>query len=113
LKKRSKTDTLAINLPENIIIEEVTLAEDSDKLPKKFKFKEGLSKIYKHLDQFMIMDVKEVEISKISEFKEVNGKIISHLQNQKEEDVVSELRADYDVEINNDVLKQLKEELEK
>jgi len=61
----------------------------------------------------MIMDVKEVEISKISEFKEVNGKIISHLQNQKEEDVVSELRADYDVEINNDVLKQLKEELEK
>jgi len=72
-----------------------------------------LSKIYKHLDQFMIMDVKEVEISKISEFKEVNGKIISHLQNQKEEDVVSELRADYDVEINNDVLKQLKEELEK
>jgi len=35
LKKRSKTDTLAINLPENIIIEEVTLAEDSDKLPKK------------------------------------------------------------------------------
>ena len=113
LKKRSKTDTLAINLPENIIIEEVTLAEDSDKLPKKFKFKEGLSKIYKHLDQFMIMDVKEVEISKIPEFKEVNGKIISHLQNQKEEDVVSELRADYDVEINNDVLKQLKEELEK
>jgi len=54
-----------------------------------------------------------LKFQKSQKFKEVNGKIISHLQNQKEEDVVSELRADYDVEINNDVLKQLKEELEK
>ncbi|MFD0933431.1 peptidylprolyl isomerase [Psychroflexus salinarum] len=113
LGNRRNADTLAIEMPDDIIAEEVTLAKDSQKLPKKFKFKEGWSKIYKHLDQFMIMNVIEVEIPRIPEFKEVNGKIISILQEEKEEHVISELRKNYDVLINDEVLKILKEELEK
>jgi peptidyl-prolyl cis-trans isomerase SurA len=113
LKSRTKEDTLAINIPADVILEEVTLEGSSLKLPERFKFKVGVSKIYKHLDQFLIMNVEEVEEERVAKFEEVNGRIISILQEENEQDIISELRADYEVIVNDEVLKKVKESLEK
>lgn len=113
LKKRSSEDTLAIEVPQEVIVEEVSLDQSSSKLPKKFKFENGLSKIYKHSDQFLIMNVSEVIDARIPEFDKVTGKIISILQEKKEEELISELRKNHDVVIDNGVFKELKDRLEK
>ncbi|SDG70356.1 peptidylprolyl isomerase [Psychroflexus sediminis] len=111
LQSRSTNDSL-FQLPEEIISEEVLLEKSSLKLPENFKFEEGLSKIYKHSDQFLMMQVNEVEKAKIPEFDQVSGEIISILQEKKERQLISELRKNYTVIINNDVLKILKDKLE-
>lgn len=113
LKKLEPADTSSVKIPEDVIFEKVALAKSSEKLPEKFRLKEGLSKIYKHLDQFMMMQVSEVETPRLPEFYEVKGKIISILQKEKEENLISELRDRYTIEVNDDVLKNLREELEK
>ncbi|NEV93840.1 peptidylprolyl isomerase [Psychroflexus sp. YR1-1] len=112
LENRSKDDTLAIELAENIIMEQVNLEKSSPKLPANFKFKAGLSKIHKHSDQFLIMDVDAVEEPRIQNFDEVSGKIIRRLQEEKEEKVISELRENYHVVVNAEVFKKLKNKLE-
>lgn len=113
LKKLSQEDTLSVELTEDIILEEMILKASSAKLPKRFKFREGVSKIYKHSNQFLMMNVDEVEEARIPKFEEVNGKIISILQEEKEQEIISELRASYDIVLNDDVLKKVKERLEK
>lgn len=113
LESQNRQDTIAVELPQDIILEEVSLTKSSSKLPEKFKFKEGFSKIYKHSDQFLFMNISEVEESKIPEFENVSGKVISILQEEKERKMISELRENHEVIINNDVLKTLKNKLEK
>lgn len=113
LKKKSSEDTTAFELPQDIIAEEVSLQKSSSKLPQKFKFEEGLSKIYKHSDQFLMMDVNAIEKARIPEFEEVSGKIISILQEEKEEKVISELRKSYNVVVYEEIFKKLKDKLEK
>lgn len=113
LESQNRQDTTAVELPQDIILEEVSLTKSSSKLPEKFKFKEGFSKIYKHSDQFLFMNISEVEESKIPEFENVSGKVISILQEEKERKMISELRENHEVIINNDVLKTLKNKLEK
>lgn len=113
LKARNHEDTISVELPQDIILEEVSLTKSSSKLPQNFKFEAGLSKVYKHADQFLMMDVSKVEEAKIPEFENLRGKIISLLQEEKEREVISELREKYDVEVNNDILKKLNDNLEK
>lgn len=100
-------------LPDDVILEEVSVSKTSPKLPKRFKFKEGMSRIYKHLDQFLMMDVDAIEPSRVMKFEEVKGRIISLLQDQKEQKLLSALRSKYPVNINQDVLNTLKQEFEK
>lgn len=113
LKSRNNKDTLALVLPENIIVEDVELEAASSKLPKKFKSKEGLSKVYKHSGQFLMIDVLEIEEPKIPEFEKVSGKIISILQEKRERKLISELRDQYDVVVDERVLNKLKAKFEK
>ena len=110
LKNQTLSDSLVI--PENVISEEVFLSKKTSKLPKKFKLKVGISSIYKHLDQFLLMKVDAIEPSRIMRFNEVKGKVISQLQDQKEEKITSVLRSEYPVEINKNVLRTLKDKFE-
>lgn len=112
LKNKEEEDTLALNLPKNVILEQVTLKTSSSKLPENFQAKEGLSPVYKHSDQFLMMNVESVEKSRVLEFDEVKGKIISILQEENENNTISELRQKYDVVVNANVLKKVKESLE-
>lgn len=113
LKKRNNKDTLEVKPGDEVILEEVSLETSSSKLPKRFNRNEGLSKIYKHSNQFLMMNVEEVEEDYIPEFDEVKGKIISLLQDKNEQKLISELRASYDVKVNEEVLEKLKNSLEK
>lgn len=100
-------------LPEDVILENVSLGKSSPKLPKRFKFELGMSKLYKHNEQFMIMRVEEVVPSEPQKFEAVKGKIISRLQAKKEKQVVSELRSQNSVVIMDDVARKLKQQFEK
>lgn len=113
LKEKMILDTISIQLPDDVILEQVSISKSSSKIPKAFKFKEGVSKIYKHLDQYLIMNAIEVKPSFVPEFNKVSGKIISSLQEKREEQLISNLRDQYTMKINKDILEKLKLKFEK
>lgn len=113
LATKAKLEGTTEALPEDVILENVSLDKSSPKLPKRFKFELGLSKLYKHNEQFMLMHVEEVVPSRLQKFETVKGKIISRLQAEKEKQVVSELRNQNSVVIMLEVARKLKQQFEK
>lgn len=107
-----RNDTTYREIPENIIKEEVSLYKSSSKLPKRFKFRKGISRVYKHLNQFMFMNINSIKASRILTFEEVKGRLISLLQEDYTKNLIKELRNKYKVEINDETLLLLKENLE-
>jgi len=95
------------------MLEQVLISKSSPKIPKAFKFKEGVSPIYKHLDQYLVMNAIEEKPSFIPEFNNVSGKIISNLQEKREEQLISNLRDQYPIKINKSVLGKVKQKFEK
>lgn len=82
-------------------------------LPKPFKFKKGLSKIFKHHDAFEVVQVKSILPETQKEFSECKGAVISDYQKDKEEKWMKSLADKYEVVIHNDVFKSVKSQLEK
>ncbi|MGB1309098.1 MAG: peptidyl-prolyl cis-trans isomerase, partial [Oceanihabitans sp.] len=80
-------------------------------LPKNIPFKKGLSKITKHNDGFVIVQIKEVLPKTYQTFEEAKGKVISGFQDQKEKKWLQELQNKYNISINKDVLKAIKAKL--
>ena len=113
LATKVKLEDISEALPEDVILENVSLDKLSPKLPKRFKFELGYSKLHKHNEQFMLMQVEEVMPSRLQKFEAVKGKIISHLQAEKEKQVVSELRNQNSVVIMHEVARKLKQQFEK
>lgn len=109
LRKDQSISEMEDEFLENIIQENLTLKLESSKLPEDLKLKTGLSKIYKHNNQFLLLDIEEILASKILEFDQVKGKIINRLQNEKEDELIKNLRNQYEVDINQDVLNKLKQ----
>lgn len=112
LKSLATTDTTALEIPENVIAEEVSLDKSSPKLPDGFKFEKGISKLQKHSNQFSIMNVNEIKEARVKKFEEVKGKIIGLLQEDYNKKLIEELRDNYNVVVNNEVLNKVKERLE-
>jgi peptidyl-prolyl cis-trans isomerase SurA len=113
LKKKKSQDSISILLPDDVMLEQVLISKSSPKIPKAFKFKEGVSPIYKHLDQYLVMNAIEEKPSFIPEFNNVSGKIISNLQEKREEQLISNLRDQYPIKINKSVLGKVKQKFEK
>ena len=113
LKEKMSLDTISIQLPDDVMLEQVAISKSSSKIPKAFKFKEGVSKIYKYLDQYLIVNATEVKPSFVPEFNKVSGKIISSLQEKREEQLISNLRDQYTIRINKDVFEKVKQKFEK
>ncbi|GGZ90649.1 peptidylprolyl isomerase [Algibacter mikhailovii] len=80
-------------------------------LPKDLVFKEGISKIYKHNEAYVIVQIKEVFPSSQKTLEEAKGSVISDYQTDKEEKWLIELEAKYKVEINEPVFNKVKSEL--
>lgn len=82
-------------------------------LPKGFKFKKGISKIFKHNDAFEVVQVKDILPETEKTLEEAKGAVISDYQNQKEAKWVKSLADKYKVVVNKDILKKVKSEIEK
>lgn len=82
-------------------------------IPKGFKFKKGVSKIFKHNDAFEVIQVKEILPKAQKTLEEAKGSVISDYQNDKEEKWVKTLADKYKVVINKDVLEKVKSQIEK
>ncbi|WP_127846429.1 peptidylprolyl isomerase [Psychroflexus aestuariivivens] len=109
LKNNQDITELNDEILENIIQENLTLKLNSSKLPEDLKLKTGLSKIYKHNKQFLLLNIEEILPSKILEFEKVKGKVINQLQTEREKELIENLRNQYNVEVNEEVLKQIEQ----
>ena len=90
------------------------IMEASNKLlPEGFKFEKGISKIYKHHDAFVVVLINEVLPKKQKTFEEARGLVVADYQKFKEDNWVSDLREKYSVEINQEVLKKVKSQINK
>ena len=80
-------------------------------LPDEFQFKKGISKIYKHNDAFVVIQVKEVLPETQKTFEEAKGVVISDYQTYKEGKWLKDLREKYKVRLNKEVLAKVKSQL--
>lgn len=110
LKKNIEID--AIKAQENkVVVSQGVFQMDDKEIPSSFTYKNGVSKVFKHNNQFVVVKgIKEVLPSQ-QEFDDVKGKIINDYQIQLEKEWLAKLKAKYKVEINQDVFKKLKETL--
>jgi len=85
------------------------LMEATDQaLPSNFEFKVGLSKIYKHNEGFVLVEVKDIYPVSQKSIDEAKGNVISDYQTYKEDLWMKELRNKYKVNLNQEALKQVK-----
>ena len=80
-------------------------------LPDDFSFKIGVSKVYKHNDAFVVVNVSKVLPKRPKTFQEAKGLVISDYQIFKEENWLKELQDKYLVIVNPEVLKSIKQTL--
>ena len=80
-------------------------------LPKKFKFELGVSKVFKHNNQYVVVKVLKEVLPIQKAFKEVKGLVINDYQVQLEKNWLLNLRAKYKVAINQVVLDDVKKAL--
>ncbi|HAB28115.1 MAG: peptidylprolyl isomerase [Xanthomarina sp.] len=82
-------------------------------LPADFKFKTGVSDIYKFNEGYIVANVKEVLPKETKSFEEAKGAVISDFQNHKEANWILSLEEKYQVNVNQDVLERVKKQLNK
>ncbi|PKQ46489.1 peptidylprolyl isomerase [Confluentibacter flavum] len=80
-------------------------------LPDNFELKKGVSKIYKHHDAYVIVQIKDVLPKKIKTFEEARGEVISDYQVAKENKWLEGLKTKYKVEVNQESLNKVKSQI--
>ncbi len=95
----------------NVIFTSGIMDKDHQALPSDFQFKEGLSKIHKHNDSFVVVMVKKILPKEQLSFEEAKGKVITNFQDQKEKSWIQDLRQKYKVVVNNVVLNKIKAQI--
>ena len=82
-------------------------------LPKHFKFKKGVSKVYNHNDAYVVIKVKAILPKQAKTYDETKGKVISDYQAFKEEQWIKELANKYKVAVDKAVLETVKNNIKK
>ncbi|KAB1067179.1 peptidylprolyl isomerase [Tamlana haliotis] len=115
LKKNQGLDVIKSEVNSNetvdVIFTEGILEADHQGLPNDFEFETGVSKIFKHNESYVVVQVKEVFPKKQKTFEEARGQVVSDYQSSKEEKWIDELAAKYTVTVDEEVFKKVKEEL--
>ena len=88
-----------------------TVTTSHQALPKDFNMQKGVSKVFKHNDAYSVVKVNAVLPKTQKTFEEAKGKVISDFQEYKEKMWLDELSKKYQVNVNQDVLKQVKKDL--
>jgi len=102
-----------VNSNDNIevIFTSGTMDAKHQALPKNFEFKKGISKLYKHNDGFVVVQVKDILPTAQKSFDDAQGAVISDYQNYKEEIWLNNLKNKYKVVVNQSVLQAVKSNL--
>lgn len=82
-------------------------------LPKAFNFTQGVSKIQKHNNTFVVVKVNEIFPEEQKTLEEARGQVISDYQNNKEEIWINSLKNKYAIKLNKEVLEKVKKQLKK
>jgi len=96
---------------ENIVVSEGLYELMDKELPKRFKFKLGVSKVFKHNNQYVVVKVLKEVLPKQKTFDEVKGRVINDYQVQLEKDWLLNLRTKYKVNVNQVILDNVKKTL--
>ncbi len=97
----------------NVSFTEGVMDEKHQALPKKIKFKRGVSKVHKHNGAYIVVKAKDVLPVTQKTFEETKGKVISDYQAVKEENWLKELSRKYTVKVDEMVLDKVKAEIKK
>ena len=81
--------------------------------PKTYKFKKGLSKIHRHNSGYVLVQTKEILPQSLKTLEEAKGSVISDYQEYKEALWIEQLRKKYKVEVNEAVLEDVKNKVNK
>ena len=90
-----------------IAIKEGVFEKTDAIFPKEFSFTEGVSKIYKVDDQFVIVNLKKLVNAQPKELHEARGSVINNYQEFIEKNWIKDLKKEYLVKINKRSLKAL------
>ncbi|AXO81663.1 peptidylprolyl isomerase [Olleya aquimaris] len=88
-----------------------TLNVNHQALPKGLDIKTGVSKIFKHNDAYSVVKIIRVLPKTAKTFEESKGNVIADYQAKIEKEWLEKLAKKYTVKINQDTLKQVKDEL--
>ena len=89
---------------QNVIFSNGELELGDPTLPKKLEFKTGLSKMIKENSNFYVVNVTALKPTTQKTFEEAQGQLISDYQIALETKWIEELRAKFEVDINESVL---------
>lgn len=97
----------------HVLFSEGIVEENSNKLPKNYDFKMGVSKIYKKdKTHFIIGNILEIFPAGPKELNKTKGQVINDYQNYLEHKWVKELHKKYEVKINENALYNLKQNID-
>lgn len=97
----------------NVSFTKDVMDENHQALPKKFQFKRGVSKVYKHNGAYIVVKTSDVLPMTQKTFGETKGKVISDYQSSKEENWLKVLSSKYAIKVNETVLKSVKAKIKK
>jgi len=110
LKTNTTLEQLKASQKKSVVSEGLYELTDKE-LPKQFKSKIGVSKVFKHNNQYVVVKgIKEV-LPKQKSFDEVKGRVINDYQDKIEKDWLLNLAAKYKVEVHKSVLESVKKTL--
>lgn len=99
------------NMESNTIFSEGLYDLSDKEFPDKYEPHLGVSKVFKHNNQFVVVKGLKEVLPKQKSFDEVKGKVINDYQNKIENDFMIYLSKKYEVVINQKALKSLKKSL--
>jgi peptidyl-prolyl cis-trans isomerase SurA len=82
-------------------------------LPYELRLELDNARVYKHNGQFICVYITKIYPPDVMKFEEVRGKVIDLLQKEKEEEWIAQLKSEYNIYMNRDLIENLSLSLEK
>ena len=110
----ASTDSIALLKKQFLSIEVIRMDKhpiNDSRLPEGLKIRENRTKIYRKEGPAKVVRIDEHHPEEQLSFEKARGKVVADLQEKMEKDFVKRLRKKYKVEMEDEVLKELKERL--
>jgi peptidyl-prolyl cis-trans isomerase SurA len=105
--------TLNVNGEQKVIFTTGTMSANHQALPNNFEFKEGVSKIYFQNNAYYVVKVLKLIPESYRTLDEARGIVINNYQQELEKNWIEDLKNKYEVTINNETLRTIKQQMNK